>query len=1043
MQMPRNSVLPDGAKVSRLRSREGLSQQQLADKAGYSLKTIVRIEAGKPTTAATLRDVAKVLEVDKVEELFAQEMARSADPDPPLPVPTSSAPPQPATAIPKPGPPARRTAGRDGVGARFEDHAFAAQSVVASYPAPVALPYQRFARQKEPVPRVLALFQAAEALVRYLTILGLADLFRCLADSGVPDAALPADERFDFLRRKTNMFFGTWLAALRATAAALDGQPGRLLNELPRVCAPGGHFDAQLLGGIVEERNRWTHPDGNIVITADEAEDVLPRLRPRLEAALSEAGFVRRYPLGFFQRYTPEGVTPPVFALYSGMGTRFDNRGEAYKFQGTEVLPEGVPFVATPDGRGLLTLWPLLLQRVSPVSGRHTLYTFEMLADRKRPWLARVHASAIDVRDDVWYEDAHPGPGAPADHGWLLRHLREQAAAAQLPAGFDLAQRLLGDRRQLAGKRLGSYTLCHVLATGGFGTIYLANDAAGACVAVKVFESDAVHQFARFEREFDKLRQASHPRIVRCYCKGRDVVEGTFYQWYAMEFAVGGDLTGRIADRGPDPWADPDRRAAVVRDFRDIVEAVVHLHGLGIIHRDLKPGNVLVMDEGELRLADFGLAKALVPSQTCLTSDGAVLGTPDYMAPEQRGGCEADERADVYALGVVLAELATGRHPRPRPDTHQGSTLNRFEALDTLPTPLRRFILRCTDVTLSERPANAREVLDRFHEAVKAAGESVDARRLPLPKPLPSNDAAPVGGGPRPAPLDCTGEAGVSEEDVQKAQAAWARYLGRQVEEQDEIAPGVKMAFVLVPPGKFLMGSPPAEIDDLLRQFPDAKREWFADELQHEVTLTEPFYLGKCAVTQAQYEALLGRDKNPSHFKGADLPVESVTWTQAAEYADSLTTKRAAKLLYRLPTEAEWEYSCRGGRSSSKPFGIGDGNSLSSDQANFDGSFPYGGAAPGKYLEKPSPVGSYLPNAFGLHGMHGNVWEWCADWYGLYPAGNVINPGGPPEGSSRVIRGGSWGSYARRCRAAGRYGIEPGDRLDDLGFRLARVPSGQ
>jgi formylglycine-generating enzyme required for sulfatase activity/predicted Ser/Thr protein kinase len=263
------------------------------------------------------------------------------------------------------------------------------------------------------------------------------------------------------------------------------------------------------------------------------------------------------------------------------------------------------------------------------------------------------------------------------------------------------------------------------------------------------------------------------------------------------------------------------------------------------------------------------------------------------------------------------------------------------------------------------------------------------------------------------------------------AQAAWAKHLGREVEEMDEIAPGVKMTFVLVPPGKFLMGSPAGEQD---------RSE---DEVQHEVTITEPFYLGKYEVTQAQYEALLGQDKNPSHFKGAELPVESVSWTEASEYADRLTTKRAAKLLYRLPTEAEWEYSCRGGRSFSQPFGIGDGTALSSDQANFDGNFPYGGAAKGKYLEKTTPVGSYPPNAFGLHDMHGNVWEWCADWYGAYPAGNVTNPGGLPEGSSRVFRGGSWNNYARSCRAAKRGRLEPGARHDDLGFRLARVPSGK
>jgi formylglycine-generating enzyme required for sulfatase activity len=674
-----------------------------------------------------------------------------------------------------------------------------------------------------------------------------------------------------------------------------------------------------------------------------------------------------------------------------------------------------------------LPLWPLLLQRLSPVGGRHTLYTFETLPDRQRGWLARVHCSAIDVRDDPWYAEAHPG--APADHAWLLQRLRARPTADDLPADLDLARRLLPARGRLAGRQVGPYRLRHAIAAGGFGTIYLAEDDDGAPVAVKVLESDAVRQFGRFEREFDKLRQAGHPRIVRCYRKGYEPIDGRAYPWYSMEFAVGGDLTAHIADRGLAPWDDADKRAALIRDFRDVVEAVAHLHGLGIVHRDLKPSNVLVMAGGELKLSDFGLAKSLDSSQTCLTSAGAVLGTPDYMAPEQRWGRDADERADVYALGVLVAELATGRHPRPQPDVGQGSTLNRFEALDALPDLLRRFVLRCTDVDPSKRPKNAGEVLERFSELMKAAGEVVDARPMPLPQPRPrDHTAAEVGGAP-PALLDCTGAEGVSAAEVQKAQAAWAKYVGRQVEEEAEIAPGVRMTFVLVPPGKFLMGSPQGE----------AGRS--DDEVQHEVTLTRPFYLGKYEVTQAQYEAVTG--ENPSRFKGADLPVEWVSWKDADEFADTLTKKCGDGLVYRLPTEAEWEYSCRGGRPSSQPFGIGDGRRLSSREANFDGNFPYSGADEGPYLRSTCRVGSYAANALGLFDMHGNVWEWCADRYGPYPPGNATDPDGPPQASARVVRGGGWNGIGSYGRASDRGRYEPSHRYSRLGFRVAAVPSGR
>ena len=236
------------------------------------------------------------------------------------------------------------------------------------------------------------------------------------------------------------------------------------------------------------------------------------------------------------------------------------------------------------------------------------------------------------------------------------------------------------------------------------------------------------------------------------------------------------------------------------------------------------------------------------------------------------------------------------------------------------------------------------------------------------------------------------------------------------------------MRFVLVPPGAFRMGSPEGEI---------GRDE---DEVLHEVELRHPFYLGVYDLTQEQYEAATG--KKPSDFKGADLPVENVNWEEADACAKSLTGKAKDGLLYRLPTEAEWEYACRGGRPSSLPFGIGDGTSISSSDANFDGNRPYGGAARGPYLQKTTPVGTYRANALGLYDMHGNVWQWCSDWDGDYPPGRAVDPTGPAQGSSRVIRGGGWDNGAGDCRAATRDGEEPGVRDRNLGFRLARVPPG-
>jgi formylglycine-generating enzyme required for sulfatase activity len=294
------------------------------------------------------------------------------------------------------------------------------------------------------------------------------------------------------------------------------------------------------------------------------------------------------------------------------------------------------------------------------------------------------------------------------------------------------------------------------------------------------------------------------------------------------------------------------------------------------------------------------------------------------------------------------------------------------------------------------------------------------------PPSPPTQEKAEV---PRPAPLDCTGADGVSAADVRQAQQAWAKHLGRKVEETVEIADGVTMTFVLVPPARFRMGSPEDEKGD--------------DKVEtlHEVTLTEPFDLGETEVTQAQYQVLTGN--NPSKFKGVNLPVDQVSWDEAHDYAARLTAKRRDSHLYRLPTEAEWEYACRGGRPSSQPFGVGDGTSLSSREANFNGDYPYGGADKGPNVKATCRAGSYPVNALGLYDTHGNVWEWCADWYAPYPPGDATNPAGPSEGSYRVFRGGGWHDDAGRCRAAKRNGFGPGGRLDDVGFRLARsIPSG-
>jgi uncharacterized protein (TIGR02996 family) len=276
-----------------------------------------------------------------------------------------------------------------------------------------------------------------------------------------------------------------------------------------------------------------------------------------------------------------------------------------------------------------------------------------------------------------------------------------------------------------------------------------------------------------------------------------------------------------------------------------------------------------------------------------------------------------------------------------------------------------------------------------------------------------------------------------------------------------EIVNDLGMRFALIPPGRFRMGSSAREQNgvETSRQVEDARayyRERGLEETAHEVQLTRVVYLGVYPVTQRQYEVVTGI--NPSYFSRGgpgnakvkditdaelgDFPVDSVSWEDAQRFLKVLNAQSDAREKswgYRLPTEAEWEYSCRGGGISSTPFHVGD--SFSSYYANFNGNYPYGGAEKGPYLGRTCAVGSYGPNALGLYDMHGNVWEWCQDWHAPYAGGPETDPSGPPDGEYRVIRGGAFNYPGWFCRAAHRFGYSPQDQLASVSFRIALVPT--
>jgi formylglycine-generating enzyme required for sulfatase activity len=266
-------------------------------------------------------------------------------------------------------------------------------------------------------------------------------------------------------------------------------------------------------------------------------------------------------------------------------------------------------------------------------------------------------------------------------------------------------------------------------------------------------------------------------------------------------------------------------------------------------------------------------------------------------------------------------------------------------------------------------------------------------------------------------------------------------------------APPVQPAsdnMVRIKGGTFTMGSPTSE--------PDHDN----NETPHQVKV-KSFYMGKYEVTQKEYQEVMGT--NPSNFKGENLPVEQVSWYDAVEYCNKRSEREGFSPAYtidksrsdpnnksekdtvrwvvtwnknangyRLPTEAEWEYACRAGTTT--PFNTG--NNITTGNANYDGNNPYNNNAKGTFRKKTTAVGSFAPNPWGLYDMHGNVLEWCWDWYGSYSSSVQTDPVGASSGSTRVFRGGSWNFSGRRLRSAHRVNFNPSYRDNDVGFRLVR-----
>lgn len=577
------------------------------------------------------------------------------------------------------------------------------------------------------------------------------------------------------------------------------------------------------------------------------------------------------------------------------------------------------------------------------------------------------------------------------------------------------------------GSKLGPYRLMRLLGEGGMGMVFVAQHTIlGHEVALKCMRPEyarrqpkARERFFREAKLAFSLRDTNRDRIV----KVTHVDEVGDVPYLIMELLKGKSLHDYLIDHHI-----PDL-SFTLKLAQHVGEGLSIAHRAGLIHRDIKPHNLWIEElpagDWRCKILDFGLARAMEVDDG-LTTTGAAVGTPAFTSPEQWSGRDVDHRTDLFSLGVVLFRLVAGECPFQAENAREFMFRICFDPpkqlLQLKPStspPLTALIHRLLEKDKEKRPLTAQALLDELNGIFRAPGTDIQL--------IPHVEAERKRGEWFEQPLDCTGPNGADEATVQRVQRNWSEALGLPVAMSVDLGEDVKMEFVLIPPGKFWMGSPDSE------EMRDSN-----EGPLHVVTLTKPFYLGKYQVTQQEYLQLIGT--NPSHFakvaRWRRHPVETVNWHAAAKFCELLTPRLMLCGLSRatLPTEAQWEYACRAGTRT--PFHFG--GVLNGDKANCDGRYPYGTTKKGKYLKMTCPVGVYTGNAFGLFDLHGNVWEWLLDAWEekAYQAEGRIDPFVSNPDARHCLRGGSWRIKPWLCRSAGRYGFDASYDFYLYGFRV-------
>jgi len=575
-------------------------------------------------------------------------------------------------------------------------------------------------------------------------------------------------------------------------------------------------------------------------------------------------------------------------------------------------------------------------------------------------------------------------------------------------------------------------------------------------VAVKVIRTEELppnvldRALKRFEREAKALARLAHPNIIPII----DYGEYESRPYLVMKYIPGGTLKERLKF-GALPWQE------AMRLLLPIARALDYAHRQDMIHRDVKPSNILITADGEPMLTDFGVAKIIDAEATVdLTGTSMAVGTPEYMAPEQfQGGIS--ESVDIYALGVVLYEMLTGRKPYSA-DTPAALIIK--QATDPLPRPslyapnlpggVEKLLLKALAKKPQDRYQKMAELTavmaDVSSKGVSTKREARSVNRLPTVKTgigqggsssLQRSQRRPwlLGVGliglvvisalfgwlAGSAPIGFISPKTVTSTFTQTPADAssWRPDLSYLSTSTPTFSVGSiwerpkdGMSMLYIPDGEFIMGSDDGDGDE---------------QPVHSVYL-DAFWIDKTEITNAMYAQCVSAgacdppeyDGNYSNSQYNDHPVVWVSWDDAVAYCKWSGV--------RLPTEAEWEKAARGGLEGMMyPWG----DESPSCQQNAENGAQYSTCG-----GQTMPVGSFSQNGYGLYDMAGNVWEWVTDWYdsGYYTNSSSSNPTGPVSGEFRVLRGGAWGHFDINIRSANRDGDSSTSTSSYVGFRCVR-----